>query len=100
MFSLVLAASAATECSTTDLRRSASRWSIAEGCTSLNLSKSKRGAAEMALLAKALADHPQLTTLKLERNSLGAAGAKTLAEALRTSRLAAVHLAFNSLGDE
>ena len=100
MFSLLLAASAATECSNTDLRRSASRWSIAEGCTSLNLSKSKLGAAEMALLAKALADHPQLTTLKLERNSLGAAGAKSLAEALRTSRLAAVHLAFNSLGDE
>ena len=100
MFSLLLAASAATECSNTDLRRSASRWSIAEGCTSLNLSKSKLGAAEMALLAKALADHPQLTTLKLERNSLGAAGAKTLAEALRTSRLATVHLAFNSLGDE
>ena len=44
----------------------------------------------MALLAKALADHPQLTTLKLERNALGAVGARALAEALRTSRLATV----------
>ena len=50
MFSLLLAASsAATECSNTDLRRSASRWSIAEGCTSLNLSKSKLGTAEMEI---------------------------------------------------
>ena len=65
MFSLLLAASAAAECSNTDLRRSASRWSIAEGCTTLNLSKSKLGAAEMALLAKALAEAPNLTTLKL-----------------------------------
>ena len=100
---LLASGCAAKSCQRKDVDRSSSgSWSFdLDGCTSLKLRGTKIGDAGAKALAEALKTNGELTTLHLGHNGIEAEGAAALAAALTSNAaLTSLHLVGNAIREE
>ena len=90
------------QCTRADVVGGGQSWTFdLTGCATLNLYRSSIGAEGARALAEALKTNGALTTLYLNSNSIGDEGARALAEALEANgALTALLLDGNSIGDK